>query len=250
MAACAHFSPSAPETPIAPITCPLTTIGSAPGCGESCMEVGARFSPLRTILFVSEVARRQRKADLAFSRAVSIAFMGAPSMACDSMRLPPQSKTAIATVCLFCSAHALQASTKARAPALEINLISRVSGFCCAYAGAIANAIAAIIESFFMPSSCLIRFTSRIRLMFAIVAVIAAGGGQHQMRHVAACVHYKLDQSGFRFKDCLCLRNQRQSIHEQLPIHQAHRLGPREEQSGAPLPEFVSTNVLGQHSRA
>src|SRR5262245_57134173 len=31
IAACAHFSPSPLETPIAPITCPLRTTGSAPG---------------------------------------------------------------------------------------------------------------------------------------------------------------------------------------------------------------------------
>src|SRR5512141_3433460 len=91
------------------------------------MKVGARFSPVRTILLVSDVGRRQRNADFAFSRAVSIAFIGAPSMAWDSMRLPPQSRIAIATTCLFCSAQALQASTKARAPALEMTLISLVA---------------------------------------------------------------------------------------------------------------------------
>ena len=69
IAAWAHFSPSAPDTPIAPMTWPLTTTGSAPGCGKSFMKVGARFWPLRTILLVSEVGRRQRKADFAFSRA-------------------------------------------------------------------------------------------------------------------------------------------------------------------------------------
>src|SRR5579871_3394962 len=65
--------------------------GKAPGCGKSRMKVGARFSPVRTILLVSDVGRRQRSADLAFSRAVSIAFAAAPSMACDSIKLPPQS---------------------------------------------------------------------------------------------------------------------------------------------------------------
>src|SRR5438046_1343089 len=70
IAAWAHCSPCPLETPIAPITWPFTTIGSAPGCGKSFMNVGARFSPLRTILFVSDVGRRHRNADLAFSRAV------------------------------------------------------------------------------------------------------------------------------------------------------------------------------------
>src|SRR5947199_9628256 len=88
------------------------------------MNVGARFSPLRTILFVSDVGRRHRNADLAFSRAVSMALAAAPSMACDWIRLPPHSKTAIDTVCLFFAAHAEQASTKARAPALAMMLMS------------------------------------------------------------------------------------------------------------------------------
>src|SRR5512134_704721 len=43
------------------------------------------------------------------------------------MRLPPQSKTAMATTCLFCSAQAVQASARARAPALEMTLISLVA---------------------------------------------------------------------------------------------------------------------------
>src|SRR2546430_12265874 len=102
-------------------------IGSAPGCGKSFMKVGAQFSPFRTILLVSEVGRRQRKADFAFNSAVSIAFIGAPSMAWDSMRLPPQSRIAIATIFLFCPAQAVQASAKARAPALDMTLISRVA---------------------------------------------------------------------------------------------------------------------------
>src|SRR5215471_8156072 len=114
-------------------------IGSAPGCGKSFIKVGARFSPVRTILFVSDVGRRQRKADFAFNSAVSIAFMGAPSMACDSMRLPPQSRIAIATVCLFFSAHAEHASTRARAPALEISLMSRVGWTDCAAEASSAN---------------------------------------------------------------------------------------------------------------
>src|SRR4051812_3401932 len=127
IAAWAHFSPSALDTPIAPITCPLTTIGRAPGCGKSFMKVGARFSPLRTMRFVSDVGRRHRRADLALSNAVSIAFIGAPSMACDSMRLLPQSRIAIATICLFRSAHAVHASASARAPALETTVTSLVS---------------------------------------------------------------------------------------------------------------------------
>src|SRR5438309_3682919 len=101
-------------------------MGTAPGCGKSFMNVGARFSPLRTILLVSEVGRRQRKADFAFNNAVSMAFIGAPSMAWDSMRLPPQSKIAIATMSLFFSAQPAHASTRARAPALEMILMSFV----------------------------------------------------------------------------------------------------------------------------
>src|SRR5262249_26516506 len=98
------------------------------------MNVGARFSPVRTILFVSEVGRLQRKADFAFNSAVSIAFIGAPSMAWDSIRFPPQSKTAIATICLFFSAHSAHASTRARAPALEMTLMSLVNCMAEAFA--------------------------------------------------------------------------------------------------------------------
>src|SRR5207247_724472 len=126
IAAWAHCSPCALETPIAPMTWPFTTIGSAPGCGKSFMKVGARFSPLRTILFVSDVGRRHRNADLALSSAVSMAFAAAPSIACDSIRLPPQSRPAIATACLVFSAQAAHASTSAGAPALEMILMSLV----------------------------------------------------------------------------------------------------------------------------
>src|SRR3954465_3854799 len=101
------------------------------------MKVGARFSPVLTILFVSEVGRRHRNADFAFNRAVSMAFAAAPSMAWESMTLPPQSITAIATTCLFFSAHAEHASTRARAPALETTLMFRVS--CCAVKSAAAE---------------------------------------------------------------------------------------------------------------
>src|SRR4030095_9403756 len=119
-------------------------MGSAPGCGKSFIKVGARFSPLRTILLVSEVARRQRNADFAFNSAVSIEFIAAPSMAWDSIRLPPQSRIAIATICLFCTAHALQASAIARAPALEMTFMSRVAWIAEALA---ANEIVANTES-------------------------------------------------------------------------------------------------------
>src|SRR4029450_9202926 len=91
------------------------------------MKVGARFSPLRTILLVSDVGRRQRNADFAFSSAVSMALVGAPSMAWDSITLPPQTRIAIATMTLFLSAHAVQASASARAPALEMTVMVRVS---------------------------------------------------------------------------------------------------------------------------
>ena len=43
IAAWAHFSPSALDTPIEPITSPSSTIGNAPGCGKSCIKVGAKF---------------------------------------------------------------------------------------------------------------------------------------------------------------------------------------------------------------
>ncbi len=62
------------------------------------MKVGARFWPDRTILFISEVGRRQRSADFAFSKAVSIEFAAAPSIAWDSIWLPAQSNTDIASV--------------------------------------------------------------------------------------------------------------------------------------------------------
>jgi hypothetical protein len=91
------------------------------------MKVGARFSPLRTIRFVSDVGRRHRRADFALRSAVSIALPAAPSMAWDSMTLPPQSRMAIATIVLLRSAHAMHASVSARAPALEMILMSRVS---------------------------------------------------------------------------------------------------------------------------
>src|SRR5687768_931931 len=90
------------------------------------MNVGARFSPLRTSLFVSDVVRRQRSADFALSSAVSIAFAAAPSMACDSITLPPQSMIAMARISLFFSPHAVHASASARAPALEMIVIWRV----------------------------------------------------------------------------------------------------------------------------
>ena len=62
------------------------------------MKVGARFWPERTILFISEVGRRQRSADFAFNRAVSMALAAAPSMAWDSIRFPAQSNTDIARI--------------------------------------------------------------------------------------------------------------------------------------------------------
>src|ERR1051326_4145337 len=129
-------------------------MGSAPGCGKSFMKVGARFSPLRTILLVSDVGRRQRKADFAFKRAVSIAFIGAPSMACDSIRLPPQSRIAMATVCLFFSAQAAHASARARAPALEMILMSRV--FCIADA---------LVVSVTMSNTAIERTKKRMRIL-------------------------------------------------------------------------------------
>src|SRR5215469_4950346 len=75
---------------------------------------------------VSELGRRQRSAFLAFRSAVSMAFGAAPSMAWDSIRLPPQSRTAMATVVLFFCAQAVQPSTRPRAPAELIILMVRV----------------------------------------------------------------------------------------------------------------------------
>src|SRR5690348_18491234 len=91
---------------------------------------------------VSELARRQRRAFFAFSRAVSIAFGAAPSMACDSIRLPPQSSTAMATVVLFFSAQAVQPSTRPRAPAELMILIVRVGELAGAAIAAAATEIA------------------------------------------------------------------------------------------------------------
>jgi hypothetical protein len=56
-----------------------------------------------------------------------MALAAAPSIAWNSIRLPPQSITAIATTSLLRSAHAVHASASARAPALEITFTSRVS---------------------------------------------------------------------------------------------------------------------------
>src|SRR5215467_11575858 len=53
------------------------------------------------------------------------------------MTFPPQSSTAIATTCLFFSAQDAHASTRARAPALEITLMFRV--ICCADRSAAAE---------------------------------------------------------------------------------------------------------------
>jgi len=51
-------------------------------------EVGARFSPLRTILLVSEVGRRQRRRDLAQQRGVD-RVCGCAFHGVRLMRLPP-----------------------------------------------------------------------------------------------------------------------------------------------------------------
>ncbi len=61
-----------------------------------------------------------------FNSAVSIAFGAEPSMAWDSIRFPPQSRTAIARVTWFFSAQAVQPSTRPRAPAELMILIVRV----------------------------------------------------------------------------------------------------------------------------
>jgi hypothetical protein len=52
-------------------------------------------------------------------------FAAAPSMAWDSIKFPAQSSTDIARTWLLRCAHAAQASTIARAPALEITFCSR-----------------------------------------------------------------------------------------------------------------------------
>src|SRR3954471_21440051 len=75
---------------------------------------------------VSELGRRPRRAFLALTRGVSIAFGAEPSMAWDSIRFPPQSRTAMATVVLFFWAQAVQPSTRPRAPAELMILMVRV----------------------------------------------------------------------------------------------------------------------------
>src|SRR5690349_8079980 len=89
---------------------------------------------------VSELGRRQRSAFLALSKAVSIAFGAAPSMAWDSTRLPPQSSTAIATVTLFFSAQAVQPSTRPRAPAELMTFKVRKGAGAAAKLSALADA--------------------------------------------------------------------------------------------------------------
>jgi len=88
------------------------------------MKVGAKFSPFRTILLVLRGGAPPTQGDFAFNSAVSIAFIGAPSMAWDSMRFPPHSRIAIATIFLFCSAQAYKRVPKARGAALDMTLMS------------------------------------------------------------------------------------------------------------------------------
>src|SRR5258706_7587093 len=83
------------------------------------------FWPFLTMSAVSELGRRQRSAFFAFKSGVSIAFGAEPSMAWDSIRLPPQSSTAIATVVLWLCAHWVQPSTRPRAPAELMTLTVR-----------------------------------------------------------------------------------------------------------------------------
>src|SRR3984893_15806203 len=101
IAAWAHFSPSPLDTPIAPMTWPLTTIGTAPGCGKSCMKVGAKFSPLRTILLVSAVGGRQGGADLAFNSGGSLASIVSTAMAQGLMMLALPDTKSIDAVFFF-----------------------------------------------------------------------------------------------------------------------------------------------------
>src|SRR5437588_4301479 len=74
-----------------------------------------------------------------------MALGAAPSMACDSIRLPPQSSTAIATVVRFFSAQAEQPSISPRAPA-ELMILMLRSG---ADAGAakLADAVTAAVAA-------------------------------------------------------------------------------------------------------
>jgi len=92
---------------------------------------------------VAKTVERFGRLDFAFNNAVSMAFPAAPSMAWDSIRLPPQSSTAIAIVTLRWVAHSVQASTMARAPSLEMTLMVRVA--CIADASA-ANDSASTAE--------------------------------------------------------------------------------------------------------
>src|SRR3954471_413665 len=99
------------------------------------------FWPFLTMSAVSELGRRQRSAFFALSKAVSIAFGAAPSMAWDSIRLPPQSSTAMATVVLWLCAHCVQPSTRPRAPDELMTFIVRNGAGAAAKLSALMDAI-------------------------------------------------------------------------------------------------------------
>jgi len=84
---------------------------------------------------------------LAFSSAVSIAFIGAPSMAWDSMRLPPPIQNRHGHDFLVLLGPAVQASAMARAPALDMTLMSLVAlgSLAACFAGASAPAAERVI---------------------------------------------------------------------------------------------------------
>ena len=108
---------------MAPTIWPSTMMGSAPGLREVAHErrrqVLAAADPL--VGLRGGAAPAQGRLRLQQSGIDGVG--GAPCMAWDSTTLPPQSRIAMATTCLFCSAQAEQASTRARAPALEMILI-------------------------------------------------------------------------------------------------------------------------------
>src|SRR5438067_170324 len=103
-----------------------------------------------------------------------MAFGAAPSMACDSIRFPPQSRTAIATVTRFFSAQAVQPSTRPRAPAELRILMVRVGE-----AAGAAQLSAATVTASNAESE---RRQARMRMMFLPVVAGAYPTGPSMTR--------------------------------------------------------------------
>src|SRR5947207_5287403 len=79
-------------------------------------------------------------------------------MACDSIRFPPQSRTAIASVTRFFSAQAVQPSTRPRAPAELMILMVRV--------GDVAGAAQLSAETVTANNAESKRRQARVRILF------------------------------------------------------------------------------------